>query len=158
MLDKPYRLHADNYFEPPCVIKVQYKDCYVIVKCKNQAVAAKTIENGLNAYIRGGKNNEGSIYYFLNEYVKNNPGGDFKITTISSPADTAYKLLQIEQLEIENGRLSTKMLNNQSEAYIPMYNEETKAYGWIPPIAVMNFHKWLKTRKKAARKIKKSAQ
>jgi len=44
------------------------------------------------------------------------------------------------------------MLNNQVEAYIPAYNEEKKMYGWIPPVAVLQFNNWLKSQRKATKK------
>ena len=52
-------------------------------------------------------------------------------------------LLKNEQLYLDEGRYDPRCLNNQIEAYIPKYNENTGMYGWIPKNAVMNFNRWL---------------
>lgn len=156
MKEKPYILRGDNYLETPCIVKITYGLKYIIVKCMSQPASLKTIENALNAYIRGGKNNPNGMYYFLYEYVKKHPGLDFHVETIFA-STSGYQLLCREQEELDKGRSGKKMLNNQLEAYIPAYNQEKKMYGWIPPVDVMNFRNWRKKHKAPRAKRSKVA-
>lgn len=158
MKEKPYIIRGDNYLDTPCIVKINYGKKYVIVKCLSQPGALKNIEDSLNAYFRGGKNNETGLYYFLFEYVKKHPEETFTVETLLK-SDSPYELLKREQEELDAGRFKMALLNNQLTAYIPAYNEDKRMYGWIPPAAVLNFNNWLKkTKKDRGRKpkIKKS--
>jgi hypothetical protein len=126
-----------------CVAMVTYGNKYIIAKCKEAHSSLKRIENGLNAFVNGGKNNEDGLYYFFNLYVKKYPNKQMSVTILLETDDT-LELLKREQLELDKGRSTKKFLNNQVEAYIPMYDDETKMHGWIPPHAVLNFKNWLK--------------
>lgn len=155
MLPKQYIIRGDNYLDTPCIAKIIYGKKYVIAKCKSLPATLKNMEDSLNSFLRGGKNNSNGLYYFLNEYVAKHPGDIFKVEILEK-SDHPYKLLIREQLELEAGR--TALLNNQKEVYIPVTLHDNGKYGgWILPIDVTNFHTWLKKHKKelAAAKRKK---
>lgn len=146
MLAKPYIIRGNNWCDQS-VVKIKYGNKYVIAKCKSQPATLKSIENGLNAFIRGGKNNPAGAYFHLFNYVKDHPGNKFKVDTLlNSP--NGYLLLKKEQEELDAGRKNPNFLNNQVEAYVPAYNDETELYGWMTKNEVLNFRKWLKKRPK----------
>lgn len=148
MLTKPYVIRGSWNIQEPCIVKISYGPKYVIAKCMLQSATLKRIEDALNSYIRGGKNNETGLYYFLNNYVKKHPDLDFKVENLLI-SENPYELLKMEQLELEAGAKSKAILNNQATAYIPNYNEEKRMYGgWIRPVDVMNFNNWMKKHKK----------
>lgn len=144
MLEKPYVICGDNY-AAASVVKIRYGNKYVIAKCKSQPATLRNIENGLNAFIRGGKNNPAGIYCHLFDYVKEHPDNKFKVETILE-TENAYALLKKEQEELDAGRGNPNFLNNQLEATIPEYDESTDTFGWISKNSVLNFRKWLKRR------------
>lgn len=146
MKEKPYIIRGNNYCES-CVVKIKYGNKYVIAKCKTQSATLKTIENGLNAFIRGGKNNSNGIYFHLFNYVKEHPGNKFKVETLLD-SDNGYLLLKKEQEELNKGKDNPNFLNNQHEALIPEYNDETDMFGWLTKNNVLNFKKWLKSKRK----------
>jgi hypothetical protein len=149
MLEKPYRIVGSTKHEA-CVVKLKYEDKYVIIKCKNSFTTLKAVENGLNSFLRGGKNNPAGFHFHLYNHIKEHPGGKIKVEYLSPEAwNDPYKLLVIEQQRLDDGRNDPNMLNNQRDAYIPPYDEATGLYGWISPGAVLNFRNWLKRRKKA---------
>lgn len=143
---KSYRIIGDLQSDKPSLVKVNYGKVYVIVKCKRQSSSLKSIENSLNAFIRGGVNNPEGLYYHLYSHVKMYPGNDFKVTCILE-TDNVYALLKAEQEELEKGKLNINFLNNQTEAYIPEYDFDEKSFGWISQNYVLNFRKWQKKRK-----------
>lgn len=144
MLQKPYVISGDNWADGS-VVKIKYGNKYVIAKCKSQPATLRGIENGLNAFIRGGKNNPTGFYYHLFNYVKEHPDNKFKVITLVE-SENPYILLKREQQELDEGRGNPNMLNNQTEAHTPPYDPETDQYGWISKNAYLNFHKWLKRR------------
>lgn len=147
MKKKPYVIASGHDKHGSCVAKITYDDKkYVIVKCKQAYGSLKRIENGLNAFIRGGTNNPNGLYFHLYNYVKKHPHKDFKVQILLE-SDNSYELLKLEQTELDEGRKNRAFLNNQVSAYIPPYDEVNRAYGWIPPHAVLNFNNWLKRRK-----------
>lgn len=150
MLAKPYIIRGNNYAES-CVVKVKYGNKYIIVKCKSLPQGMKNLENAVNAFIRGGANNPAGMYYHLINYVKTHPGNTFKVEMILE-SDNAYYLLKKEQEELDLGRGNENFLNNQLQAYIPAYDEEKQAYGWIPKSSVLHFRKYIKHRQKARKK------
>lgn len=144
--EKPYRIIGDLRSEKPSVVRITYGKKYIIVKCKKQSSSLKTIENGLNAFIRGGSNRPEGLYYHLFNYVKEHPSNSFKVICMLE-SDNIYELLKLEQSEIDKGLKDKNFLNNQTEAYIPEYDYDEKAFGWISQNYVLNFRKWLKSRK-----------
>jgi len=156
MLPKQYIIRGNNYIDTPCIAKITYGKKYVIAKCKNLPATLKNMEDSLNSFMRGGKNNPNGLYYFLNEYVMKHPGLEFKVEILEK-GDHPYKLLIREQLELEAGKKD--LLNNQKEVYIPTTLADNGMYaGWIRPIDVTNFRTWLKKHKKelSAAKRKKT--
>ena len=148
MLQKPYRIVGSINHET-CVAKVKYGDKYVIVKCKDSMKTLKMIENGLNAFLRGGKNNPDGFHFHFYNHIKAHSGDRIKVEYLSKELEKdAYRLLVLEQEALDAGRKDRNMLNNQTQAYIPPYDASTDLYGWIPPGAVLNFHNWLKRRKR----------
>lgn len=148
MKQKPYIIASGAMQVGQCVLKIIYDGKkYVIVKCKDGYQSLKRIENALNGFIRGGSNNPEGVYFHFYNYIKKNPHKDFKVDVLLE-SDSAYELLKLEQTELESGRNDRKFMNNQVNAYIPQWNEDTKMYGnWIPPHAVLNYNNWLKKRK-----------
>jgi hypothetical protein len=143
MKPKPYIIRGNNHSEESGIIKISYGKKYVIAKCKTQARYLKTMENDLNAFIRGGKNSETGTYHFLYNYVKAHPGQPFIVETLLE-TNSGYELLKREQQELDAGRNNPHFLNNQVAALIPQYDEATGMYGWISVNAVRNFQRWLK--------------
>ena len=155
MLAKQYIIRGNNYLDTPCVAKISYGKKYVIAKCKSLPATLKNIEDSLNSFLRGGKNNPNGLYYFLNEYVKKHPGEEFKVEILEK-GDSPYKMLIREHLELEAGK--TALLNNQKDVYIPATLHDNGLYaGWIRPIDVTNFKAWLKKHRLARKKTKKDA-
>ena len=142
MLEKPYIIRGNTWCEGS-VVKISYGKVYVIAKCKSQPDALKRIENGLNAFIRGGKNNPAGIYFHLYSYVQAHPDNKFKVTTLLE-SDSGYLLLKKEKQELDKGKSNPQFLNNQLEPLIPAYNDETDLFGWLKKNEVLNYKKWLK--------------
>lgn len=147
MKKKDYIIRG-SYDVDGCIARVSYNGKYIIVKCKEMFRSLKNIENAVNAFMRGGLNKPEGLYYHLLNYVKENPGHKFSAKAILV-TDNAYELLKREQEELDAGRSNPDFLNNQVEAYIPQYNEDSGHYGWIDRGAVLNFRKWQKARKRA---------
>jgi hypothetical protein len=150
MKEKPYIIRGNWNLDTPCIVKISYGSKYVIAKFMRQSSGLKNIEDALNAYIRGGKNNPNGLYFFLYEYVKKNPGLDFKVETILTGV-SPYELLKREQLELEAGRKDKSLLNNQVDVYLP--DNST----WIRPIDIVNFNNWFKKHRKDLAQVKRSA-
>lgn len=144
---KPYRIIGDLWSDKPSLVKVTYGNKYVIVKCKKQSSSLKSIENSVNAFIRGGSNRPEGLYYHLLNYVKAHPNNKFKVSCILE-TDNVYELLKAEQAEIDKGLNNPDFLNNQTETYIPEYDFDEKSFGWISQNYVLNFRKWLKRKSK----------
>lgn len=133
------------------VIKVTYGNKFVIGKCKNQSGYLLTMEGDLNAFLRGGKNNPEGIYFHFYNYIKKHPGLSLEVEQVLQ-SDNGYLLLKAEQELLDKGLTNRKFMNNQVNARVPDYNEDTQMYGWINKSSVLNFQKWLKARKKVRRK------
>lgn len=147
MKQRPYTIASGRMIVGSCVLKITYDGKkYVIAKCKAGYDGLKRIENGLNAFIRGGTNNPEGIYFHLYNYVKKHPNKNFHVEVLLE-SDSAYQLLVREQQELYIGMNDRSFLNNQTKAYIPAYNDVNMAYGWIPGHAYMNFQNWLKKNK-----------
>lgn len=148
MKPKPFRIVGSLKHENS-VARVKYGDKYVIVKCKDSIRTLKSIENGLNAFLRGGQNNLDGFHFHFYNHIQAHPGAKIKVEYLSSEGETdAYKLLVLEQEALDAGRNDPNMLNNQTLAHIPPYDESTGLYGWLPPGAVLNYRNWLKRRKR----------
>lgn len=146
MKTKPYTINGDNLCDS-CVVKIKYGNKYVIAKCKSQPAYLKNIENSVNAFIRGGKNNPHGIFTHLLNYVKEHPDNKFKVETLLE-TDNGYLLLKKEKEELLAGMKNPNFLNNQVEPVIPEYDEATDSFGWLSKNSVLNYKKWLKSTKK----------
>jgi hypothetical protein len=151
MKPKPYIIRGKRSILDHTIVKVSYGNKYVIAKCKNQEGYLRTMQNDLNAFIRGGKNSETGTFFYLYNYVKAHPGETFVVESLLI-TDNGYELLKKEQEELDSGRNKRNFMNNQVNAHIPEYDPATASYGWISVNSVLNFQKWLKTRKKQRRK------
>lgn len=139
------RLHIGS-----CVYKLSFNDRYVIVKAKECDKSIEAIQKALNQFMRHSElqRKPQNLYYHFFSYVESKKEGTFIIETIKE-SDNPYELLKAEQENLWLAAKDVKCLNNNIEAYIPEYNEETGMYGWIPKSSVLNFRKWLKTHKGA---------
>jgi hypothetical protein len=152
MKEKPYYIGSKTFVgysgeHTPAVLKISYGKVYVIVKCKSQPGAIRNIENSLNAFIRGGKNNPDGLYFHLYNYVKAHPDNKFK-TEILLESNSGYQLLKKEKQELDKGKVNPQFLNNQTEPYIPPFNDETDMFGWLKKNEVLNYYRWLKITKR----------
>lgn len=85
-----------------------------------------------------GNNNKFSIHIL---YKSGNKINSIPIDSIEPYVQ--YRLLKTEQNQLDKYRYDKKCLNNNLQAYIPVYNENTDSFGWINKIAVMNFKRYL---------------
>lgn len=149
MEPRPYTING-SLDRKSTVVRLFYGDKkYVVVKCKNEFNSLKGVEKQLAAYLRGGKENPGSLYLHLFRYVKNTPNLKFRAELVLE-SESGYELLKAEQLELEKGRKNKNCLSNAVNAYISVFDPDTKMYGWLTQNEVMNFQKWMKGRKKKA--------
>lgn len=112
------------------------------------------MENALNSCLRGGKNNPEGFHFHFYGHIQAHPGGKIRVEYLSKAGETdIYKLLKLEQEALDAGRSDPNMLNNQIVAHIPPYDETTGLYGWIPPIAVLNFKNWSKRRNRQRKSV-----
>jgi hypothetical protein len=151
--EKPFRI-VGSINQDFCVAKVKYGDKYVIAKYKDSIKGLKTMENALNAFLRGGVNNQEGYYFPFYNHIKRHPGGKISVEYLSEELEKdAYKVLILEQQALDAGRYDPHMLNNQTMSHIPAYDEATGLYGWIPPAAVLNYRNWLKRRKRPRKSV-----
>lgn len=155
MKPKPYKINGSWDVEK-CVIKVNYGRAYIILKCKKQITTLQKLEKDIAAYFRGNEPNPGSLYYNLLLYCKRNPKNAFSVETIME-SDSALDLLKTEQQALDQARYDKHCMNNNVEAYIPQYNEETGMYGWITRTEVMNFRNWMKNKRVRPKRKNQSA-
>lgn len=131
-----------------CVFKLIYGTKYVIVKAKNVKGTCSAIQKGLNQFMRGSdtQNTKDNLYFHLYQHIKDFPNKEFSIKVLLQD-DNIFRLLKYEHQQLEKVRLDKNCLNNNTEPYIPLFNEETDQYGWIPKTAYMSYRSWLKRRK-----------
>lgn len=131
-----------------CVYKLFYNSKYVIVKAKNMQQSADQLQVKLNQVVRNTTVlKKEDLYYHLIEYILQNPGQEFTHELLIED-DRPYYLLQAEQKALDLHRKDPSCLNNNTDAYIPAFNEETRMYGWIPQTSYLNYKKWYKNRHK----------
>lgn len=145
-----YSLPRSHELTKPCVYKLLFNDRYVIVKAKNHISSIEAIQKSLNQFMRHSEvqRNPTNLYYHLFTYVEKVQEGMFVVDSIIE-SDSYYELLKCEQMELNKAVKDKKCLNNNTEAYIPQFNDITSTYGWIPKQAVLNFKKWLKKNPKS---------
>lgn len=132
-----------------CVYKLSFNGKYLIIKAKDHLASIEVIQKSLNQFMRNSEfqRKPDNLYFHFFSYVEKMKEGEFT-TEILIETDNQYDLLKAEQMELDKGLKDKLCLNNATQAYIPIYNEETGHYGWITKGAVLNFKKWLKNRKK----------
>src|SRR5258708_7278374 len=131
-----------------CLYKLAFNDRYVIVKAKDHQKSIESIQKSLNQFMRNSElqRKPNNLYYYFFTYVEKQKEGLFQVEILLESSN-AYELLKSEQKALKEASKDKKCLNNNTEAYIPDYNEVTGMYGWIPKTAVLNFRKWLKSHK-----------
>ena len=136
----------DKYWNAllPAVIRVTYGGKYVIVKGKTIAGALYFIQLGYT-WFRSDKPGTNNWYEHFYNHIKRNPGKRFSVRVILKTSDIA-ELLKKEQDELDKCRWDSDCLNNNVEAYIPKYNEETQMFGWIEKGVILGFRKHLKSK------------
>jgi hypothetical protein len=127
------------------VYKLSYAGKFLVIKGKTLAGSLIIISNTYNQFNADNKRFNGHLYVHLYNYFNENKGGRFRIKTLAklNRKTDHYKLLKREQMELDKNRFNPLCLNNSIEAYVPLYNDLTGKYGWIPRTDVMNFNKWL---------------
>lgn len=134
------------------VYKLSYAGKFIIVKGKTLAGSLIIISNTFNNYSKNDKIPVNHLYKHLYDHFKSNEGRRFRIKTLAKKGRkiSQYNLIKREQMELDKNRFNPLCLNNQLEAYIPIYNQITDMYGWLERSAVMNFKKWLSSKERTA--------
>lgn len=138
-----------------CVYKLWYGTKYIFVKAKNCSGSLKMIQDSLNQFMKGSEaqRKPDNLYlHFFNHFARNTKR-QFRVEVLSSPGDTDYNLLVLEERLVTEARNDTKCLNNINGAYINQWNEETQSYNWLSKPAVANF---TRNRKKNAPRKKRA--
>lgn len=145
-----YSLPRSHELTEPCVYKLSFNDRYVIVKAKNHISSIEAIQKSLNQFMRHSEvqRNPENLYYHFFSYIEKIEEGMFVVDSILE-TNNAYDLLKCEQTELNKSVKDKKCLNNNTEAYIPQFNDITGTYGWISKQSVLNFKKWLKSNPKS---------
>ena len=132
-----------------CVYKLSFNDRYLIIKAKDHLASIETIQKCLNQFMRDSElqRKPDNLYFHFFSYVEKVGEGQFE-TEILLETSNQYDLLKTEQLQLDKCVNDKKCLNNNTQAYIPLYNEISGHFGWITKGSVLNFKKWLKNRKK----------
>lgn len=142
LIDKYYHMQL------PCVYRLSYGGKYVIVKGKTLAGSLFFIQKGYGWFDVVEKK-DSALYGHFYTHIKETTAGRFRVRVLLKTANT-YALLKREQNELDKGRYDQNCLNNNTEGYIPQYNEQTGLYGWLDKGSVLNFKNYLKSK---ARKV-----
>lgn len=131
-----------------CVYKLTYAGRYVIVKAKDMDKSAHAIQRALNQFLREAPSQRraDNLYYHFFTYIEKTPDKEIEATLILE-SKSAYELLQAEYTALKAAMKDKACLNNNTDPYLPAYNDETGMYGWIPKADYLNFKKWLKRKK-----------
>lgn len=124
-----------------CVYKLWYGPKYIFVKAKNCSGSLKMIQTSLNQFMNGSEaqRKPDNLYLHFFNYYARNKNRAFRVEVLSSPGDTDYNLLMLEERLVSDAKNDTKCLNNINGAYINQWNEETQSYNWLSRPAVANF-------------------
>lgn len=157
------RYQVDKYREQDVqfvVYKLAYSGKYIYIKGKTLAGSLIILVDTLNSFDPSAERFKDHLYTHLYTHLIDNPGGRFRIEiqATAEQDDDFYTLLKTEQSLLDAARYDSNCLNNQTEAYIPLFSEKTGSYGWLPKSAVMNFKRYLnsKERKDLLKQYKKS--
>ena len=151
----PLRYQVDKFKKEDVlhvVYRLSYAGKYIFIKGKSLAGSLIILTDTLSVYDPENIRFKGHLYSHLYSHVLKNPGGRFRIEVLCTAQEDAgfYGMLKTEQMLLDEHRYSPECLNNQTEAYVPLYNEKTGMYGWIPKTAVMLFNRYLKSAKRKA--------
>lgn len=140
------------------VYKLTYAGKYIIVKGKTIDGSLYLVEKGW-WWFNDKKADEGVLYLHFYRHIKSHKNGRFTVKVILATTDQR-ELLMREQQELDKARYDKKCLNNNTEAYIPAWNENTGKYLWMDKMAVLTLKKYLKSpqRKALLRKYKLKLQ
>lgn len=134
-----------------CVYKLWYGSKYVFVKAKNCSGSLKMIQDSLNQFMKGSEaqRKPDNLYLHFFNYIAKNKNKAYRVEVLSSPGDSDYNLLVLEDRLVNEARNDKKCLNNIDGAYINQWNEDTQSYNWLSKPAVANF---VRTKRKNAPK------
>jgi hypothetical protein len=151
MLDNLIEKHKAKDIDE-VVYKLSYSGKFIIVKGKTLAGSLIIINNTYLQYTKDNNRFKGHLYKHLYDHYNDNPSGRFRIKVLAKTDKKIdqYKLLKREQMELDRLRYDPSCLNNELEAYIPLYNELADTYGWLNKSAVMNFKRYLSSKERQA--------
>lgn len=135
------------------VYRLSYAGRFIIIKGKTLYGSLKIINDAFKQYSADKKRFQGHLYKHLyDHYLQNEGVGRFRIKTLArvNVKTTLYQVLKREQMELDKYRYDPRCLNNVIEAYIPQFNPETEAYGWMDKGSVLNFKRWFASRERKA--------
>lgn len=149
MLENLIKKYRENDVEG-IVYKLSYAGKFIIVKGKTLAGSLIIISDTFFQFSAKKKRFQGHLYSHLYKHFKKHKDGRFRIKTVArlNKKTDHYLLLKKEQMLLDRNRYNTNCLNNALQAYLPLYNESTGMYGWIPKADAMNFKKWLRSKQR----------
>lgn len=127
-----------------CVFQLWFKKKYIIVKSKTAVGGLKCIFNLLGSYSSKNTQNiaEDNLYrHFVEYFWGETRGFTFRVKLILNTSNH-FDLLKCEQECLWNAQKDPNCLNNTTDAYIPVYREETGSNGWINKGSLLTFLKW----------------
>lgn len=129
-----------------CVLKLHFKKKYVYLKAKTAIGGLKCIFQAIGAY-SGQKSSqlaEDNLYlHFIKYFWEETRGWTFRVRVMSTSSNHS-DLLKCEQMLLWASKNDPNCLNNTTDAYIPIYREETASFGWINKGSVLTFQRWKK--------------
>lgn len=127
------------------VYKLSYAGKFIIIKGKTLAGSLIIINNTFLQYNKDNNRFKSHLYKHLYDHYNDNPEGRFRIKVLAKITHKfdQYALLKREQMELDKHRFDPLCLNNEIEAYIPLYNAENDMFGWLNKSSVMNFKRYL---------------
>jgi hypothetical protein len=135
------------------VYRLSYAGKYVIVKGFTLVGSLTIINNTYKQYDPKNKRFEVHLYgHLFAHFFKTEDLGRFRIKTLAKLGKKTgqYQLLKREQMELDKARYDTDCLNNNIEAYLPSYNNNTHSFGWITTSAAANFKKYMDSNERKA--------
>lgn len=142
-----YQLPRCYEISKPCVYKLSFEGKYVIIKAKDHISSINVVQRSLNQFLNGSafQRLPHGLYFYFFTHVEKKKKGVFSVDCLLE-SESAYELLKAEQIALDASKKDKNCLNNATQAYMPMYNEETGLYGWIKKHEFLAFKKWLKNR------------
>jgi hypothetical protein len=134
------------------IYRLSYAGKFIIIKGKTLAGSLIIINDTFKQFSSRNKRFIGHLYRHLYNHYRRHPKGRFTVKVLAkiNSKTTHYDLLKREQMELDRHRYNKKCLNNALNAYIPLYNDTTDAFGWLEKSAVMNFKRYLASKARKA--------